>query len=133
MDSERNVNSERQTFFVISVPGLNEWAKEKVPSTYVSNVAKNVSKRSLETTDEEIMDCSEPIRKKEKVAEPCEKTSEDSDKKENIPIIVSKDHILNFPIPNEDGKACIVKVCYFYFIDFITSFFYCSFYLLYLI
>ncbi|XP_033207989.1 mini-chromosome maintenance complex-binding protein isoform X2 [Belonocnema kinseyi] len=110
LDSQRNKNSERQTYFIISVPGLNEWAKEKVPQTNIKTNLKNVSKRSLETSNEEAMDCSEPIKKKEKILETSESTTKDSAPKETRPAIVSKEHILNFPIPNDDGKACIVKI-----------------------
>ena len=119
LDSERNKNSERQTYFVISVPGLNEWAKEKVPQANVNTTVKNVSKRSLEANDEKAMDCSEPIKKK-KTLEFFESTSKDSTQKEARPPIVSKEHILNFPIPNDDGKACIVKVCYYSLVNIVN-------------
>lgn len=118
-ESNKNENSQRQTYVVISIPGLNQWAKEKGAEVEQSNtnVTDNNStgKRSLNDrndNDTVEMDCSEPITKKEKVLEDTTDTNmSDSDCSTNVQSIVSKDHILNFPIPIDGGKACIVKVC----------------------
>ncbi|XP_076238488.1 mini-chromosome maintenance complex-binding protein [Calliopsis andreniformis] len=107
LDSEKNQNSERHTFVIISIPGLNEWAKEKYEQLPgFSVVATSSSKRSLD--EFESMDCSEPVQKKEKVSnEGCEKMDTEQDTKQQI---FSKEHLLNFPVPIDDGKACIVKI-----------------------
>lgn len=57
------------------------------------------------------MDCLEPTRKKEKLLmdETNETLNNAKINKENNGIL-SKEHILNFPIPIDNGKACIVKV-----------------------
>lgn len=73
-----------------------------------SNI-KEHSKRSLDETHEEPMDCSGPVKKKEKVTNDSNAGAPQSQKLET-PRMVSKEHILNFPIPSKDGKACIVKV-----------------------
>lgn len=101
----------------MSIPGLNKWVKEQNKCTE-TNVQKinsmirnnNMSKRSLDDIDIEKMDCSEPVAKKEKIL------TNDSDinisnalKVQNI---LSEEHILNFPIPIDGGKVCIVKVNY---------------------
>lgn len=65
-------------------------------------------KRSLDETDEP-MDV-EPIKKKEKTSDDSNAGSSKMHEDSNISKIVSRDHILNFPIPNKDGKACIIKV-----------------------
>lgn len=58
------------------------------------------------------MDCSEPITKKEKVLEDnSDINMTDSDCSAKVQSVVSEDHILNFPIPIDGGKACIAKVC----------------------
>lgn len=110
INSPSNKHSERQPFFVISVPGLNDWANRKSPLIDISTAVKNVNKRTHETTEEELMDCSEPTKKKEKTADSCDSAMENSKTNQSTSAIVSMEHILNFPIPNQDGKACIVKV-----------------------
>lgn len=112
-DSNKNENSQRQTYIVISIPGLNEWAKERNTNMQQMDIGathnSNISKRSLDNDDVGEMDCSEPVTKKEKVdyidVNMCE--AHCSTKVQNI---LSEDHILNFPIPIDGGKACMVKV-----------------------
>lgn len=108
----------------MSIPGLNKWVKEqrkcieinvqKINSTTCNN---NMSKRSLDDIDIEKMDCSEPVTKKEKIL------TNDSDININnacpkIQNILSEEHILNFPIPIDGGKVCIVKVNYINYINY---------------
>lgn len=107
VDSEENRTSERGICVVISTPGLNEWAKEKFELPSSSTVGTTSCKRNLD--EGESMDCSEPLRKKEKVSNGgCEEM--DTECNTNERTVFSKDHILNFPVPTDDGKACIVKV-----------------------
>ncbi|XP_001600675.2 mini-chromosome maintenance complex-binding protein isoform X1 [Nasonia vitripennis] len=116
VNSNSNETAERQTWIVISIPGLNDWAKESssIPKDQMVTPAesnmKERSKRSLDETHDEPMDCSEPVKKKEKVVtNDCDAGPSQSQNSET-PRIVSQDHILNFPIPNKNGKACIIKV-----------------------
>lgn len=116
VDSDSNENADRQTWIVISTPGLNDWTKEKCPvtenknTTHAESSMANHNKRSLDKS-EEPMDCAESVAKKEKVDTGSSDAGPSQMKEESKrPTMVSKDHILNFPIPNEDGKACIVKV-----------------------
>lgn len=107
VDSEENRTSERGICVVISTPGLNEWAKEKFELPCSSTVGTTSCKRNLD--EGESMDCSEPLRKKEKVSNGgCEEM--DTECNTNERTVFSKDHILNFPVPTDDGKACIVKM-----------------------
>ncbi|XP_019886689.2 mini-chromosome maintenance complex-binding protein isoform X2 [Ooceraea biroi] len=111
LDSDRNENAERQIYVVISEPGLNDWAKgtstnaqEASPATHNSNIREqNVNDNSEE------MDCSEPVAKKAKIGADDDvsmSNAESAAKVQNV----SEEHILNFPIPIDGGKACIVKV-----------------------
>lgn len=118
-ESNTNENSERQTYIVISIPGLNQWVKETNTDAKQSNInitnGNSTGKRSSNARDDddtEKMDCSEPITKKEKILEDnIDVKMSNSDCSTNVQSIVSKDHILNFPIPIDGGKTCIVKVC----------------------
>lgn len=104
---------------MISIPGLNQWVKERSTNVEQSDTHTSVThnnstgKRSLNdqnSNDTEEMDCSEPSTKKEKVlGDNTDINMSDSDCK--VQSIVSEDHILNFPIPIDGGKACIIKVC----------------------
>ncbi|XP_029156263.1 mini-chromosome maintenance complex-binding protein [Nylanderia fulva] len=114
-DSNKNEHSERQTYIAMSIPGLNKWVKEQNKCTE-TNVQKfnstirndNMSKRSLDDTDIEKMDCSEPVTKKEKILTDSSDASTSSNS--NVQNILSEEHILNFPIPIDEGKVCIVKI-----------------------
>ncbi|XP_011149707.1 mini-chromosome maintenance complex-binding protein isoform X2 [Harpegnathos saltator] len=118
-ESNKNENSERQTYIIISTPGLNQWAKERntcIEQSDMSTIHNNsIGKRSLidqDDNDTEEMDCSEPTPKREKtLADTTDiNISDDNDYSAKIQSIVSEDHILNFPIPIDGGKACIVKI-----------------------
>ncbi|XP_018304208.1 mini-chromosome maintenance complex-binding protein isoform X1 [Mycetomoellerius zeteki] len=111
--SKNNQNSERQTYVMISIPGLNDWAKEEsmntqAPHTMIHNDSTN--KRSLDDNDLEEMDCSEPVTKKEKVSADNDVNTTDAEGSAKVQSVLSEDHILNFPIPIDGGKACIVKL-----------------------
>ncbi|XP_028045441.2 mini-chromosome maintenance complex-binding protein [Monomorium pharaonis] len=110
--SNKNKNSERQTYIVISIPGLNDWAKEKSTITQPDTTTHNnsISKRSLDDNDLEEMDCSEPVIKKEKVSDNNDVNMSDAHCSTKVQTMLSEDHILNFPIPIDGGKSCIVKV-----------------------
>ncbi|XP_012221330.1 mini-chromosome maintenance complex-binding protein [Linepithema humile] len=111
-DSNKNENSERQTYIVISIPGLNNWAKEKSTNIQKSDTMahnSNNSKRSLDENDVEEMDCSEPVTKKEKTSSDTD-VDMNTDSSTKTQGILSEEHILNFPIPIDGGKACIVKI-----------------------
>ncbi|XP_015110478.1 mini-chromosome maintenance complex-binding protein [Diachasma alloeum] len=103
LESENNKSSERQTFVVISVPGLNEWAKEKCQNyaQAVDQSPRLSSKRPLDQDDEEPMDTSEPAKKKEREESNVNQVGKESSLPENL---------LNFPISIKNGRACIVKV-----------------------
>ncbi|XP_012269288.3 mini-chromosome maintenance complex-binding protein [Athalia rosae] len=101
VDSEGMVNAERQTYFVISVPCLNSWAEEKFPvSSEAPQKSYNTSvKRAL---DSEPMDLEESSNKKVTHKIPTKNGSDSS--------LLSKEYVMNFPVPNENGKACLVKI-----------------------
>ncbi|XP_011694426.1 PREDICTED: mini-chromosome maintenance complex-binding protein [Wasmannia auropunctata] len=139
MYSKKNKNAERQTYIVISVPGLNDWARERSTSTRTPDSTtcnKSINKRSLDhdnleemdcsesTTahndsigkrnladNVEEMDCSEPVTKKEKVsADNNDANTSGAHCSTKVQSMLSEEHILNFPIPIDEGKACIVKI-----------------------
>ncbi|XP_012058308.1 PREDICTED: mini-chromosome maintenance complex-binding protein [Atta cephalotes] len=112
--SKNNQTSGRQTYVVISIPGLNDWAKEESMATQTSCTMthnNNTNKRSLDDNDLEEMDCSEPVTKKEKVsADNNDVNMTDAKGSAKVQSVLSEDHILNFPIPIDGGKTCIVKI-----------------------
>lgn len=99
----QNQSSERHTCIVISIPGLNDWAKEKKKQLdHLNARVKDSHKRNLDQNDDKTVEYFEPIQKKEKT------DTNEHNVEEHC--ILSKEYILNFPIPIDDGKACIVKV-----------------------
>lgn len=108
LESEKNENSERHTCVVISIPGLNDWAKERYEESLCSSIKTiNIHKRSLDNgNSSESVDRLESVRKKEKTLP----VNDDDKIDARQPSLFSKEYILNFPIPMDDGKACIVKM-----------------------
>lgn len=88
---------------MISVPGLNAWAKEPSnvetkPTEVETPKPGTTEKRTF--TEMEVEE-SDTLSKKGKFS---------NEKTENTNLFVSKEHLLNFPISNDGGNACIVKV-----------------------
>lgn len=83
-------------------------------NTQTSDTTHNnsINKRNLDDNDLEEMDCSEPVTKKEKVSADNDVDMSDTHCSTKVQNVLSQDHILNFPIPIDGGKACIVKVNY---------------------
>ncbi|OAD57260.1 Mini-chromosome maintenance complex-binding protein, partial [Eufriesea mexicana] len=108
LESENNQSSERQTCIVISIPGLNDWAKETYGQSHLGMKVINNLKRNLDESNSKIINNLESDRKKGKIF------SIDDDKKIDTmtsqQCLFSKEYILNFPIPMDDGRACIVKI-----------------------
>lgn len=97
--------------FVVTVPGLNSWASEiekkicpKSP-TRTENNLNNSLKRSLEEDDEAMdVDDSGNVTKKLTVdSSHTETTTADKN-------VLSEEYLLNSPIADRPGKACMIKV-----------------------
>ncbi|CAD6202129.1 GSCOCG00002955001-RA-CDS [Cotesia congregata] len=126
LDCDENKNSERLNCLMISIPGLNNWAKENITGcelnkndfTKSTSSSFSTEKRALDNdydddddNDDEPMDTTaEPALKKEKlsVVPPESQTKNDFFFKSKV--IISQDHLINFPIPIVDGKTCVVKI-----------------------
>ncbi|XP_028844888.1 mini-chromosome maintenance complex-binding protein isoform X2 [Denticeps clupeoides] len=121
-NSRKAVTSERQTFYCVPIPGESAWVKENyagssqarvVPST---SYTPNRQKRSFEEDEE--MD-SQPQRQRETNAGTPNSAdfrgNGDSRRQErgarsSAASPVSSPLDLNFPLPGEQGPACLVKV-----------------------
>ncbi|KAL0872192.1 hypothetical protein ABMA27_004598 [Loxostege sticticalis] len=117
--TENLKSAQRQTMVVVSMPGLNDWAQqledrqnhlkhlEQQPNTS-KRLSQSVStklKRSYDETDED-PDAMEVVVPE--VAPSKErKTSESTNNTANV---VSREHLLNFPLPDVPSKSCIVKI-----------------------
>ncbi|KAF9411081.1 hypothetical protein HW555_010029 [Spodoptera exigua] len=110
-------SSQRQTMVVVSMPGLNDWAQqledkqnhlkhlEQQPNTSkrLSNSGTKL-KRSHDETEED-SDAMEVVDETVTNKEP--KTS---DTVNNTGSVLSREHLLNFPLPDMPSKSCIVKI-----------------------
>lgn len=122
LESEKNQNSERHTCIVISTPGLNDWAKETYEQSHYSSIkSTNNHKRSLDKDNSETTNYLELIQKKGRMS-PIDNNEKMETMKCNTrqQSAFSKEYILNFPFPMDDGIACIVKVIN----EFLTFIFY---------
>ncbi|KAG8034980.1 hypothetical protein G9C98_008056 [Cotesia typhae] len=115
IDSDENKNSERLNCLMISIPGLNDWAKENIITTKGTSSSSTTEKRALDNYDEP-MDTTEPAMKKEKLSVVSPESESETERKTkndkfiNSKVIISQDHLINFPIPIVDGKTCVVKI-----------------------
>lgn len=107
-DCARNVLSERQSYVVTSIPGVNSWVHQhetdafKVIPTQENVVAKSNNKRGI---DEVTMDVDEDISSQKKVS-----STSATPQEPNKNLLVSQEHLLNHPLANEKSKVCHIKV-----------------------
>lgn len=111
LESSQNSHAERRSIFVVTIPGLNDWALDA--EREVNKIRDCVSmgegavassqKRPLE--DEEAME-SEKRSPTKTVGTTSNGTTQESVK----PSVLSREYLLNSPIADRPSKACIVKV-----------------------
>lgn len=118
LENPDNSHGERRSIFIVTVPGTNDWCLEAErencqikPEASERPVGEpcSASKRALEEDDEEPMESVESERK-------CasKETESDGSTAKQTPLL-SREYLLNSPIADRPGKACIVKVIYFRF------------------
>ncbi|XP_018566587.1 mini-chromosome maintenance complex-binding protein [Anoplophora glabripennis] len=111
-NSDKNVTAERETYVVISVPGINDWVQvieeEKYKISSDTSVTNKQAKRSHEEMETDDIDKEKPSTSTEDVPKKsCTENSIDTNPKTQT---LSKEYILNFPLPTRTGKACHLKV-----------------------
>lgn len=109
-DGAGNVHSERRVMFLVSIPGLNDWVAKAEKEANVDPNPKAQSslalKRSLnEAETMETANSLEPESKKRDT-----KDTQHPEPELSQPMVLSAEYILNSPIPNRPGKACMAKV-----------------------
>ncbi|CAH0398600.1 unnamed protein product [Chilo suppressalis] len=111
-------SAQRQTVVVVSIPGLNDWAHqvedkqnhlkrlEQQPNTSrrLNTPSSTKLKRSYDETDED------PDAMDVVVTESCSKERKICENPSNPSNLVSREHLLNFPLPDVSSKSCIVKI-----------------------
>ncbi|XP_037908654.1 mini-chromosome maintenance complex-binding protein [Hermetia illucens] len=115
LTSNQNVHGDRRTIFVITVPGLNDWAVShersvsEVAIQKPNNEAVNGhgQKRSLddETENMEV----EPEERKT-VKRLCNEQSPMRNSGATSDNLLSSEYLLNSPLPDRPSKACMVKL-----------------------
>lgn len=102
--------------FVVTVPGLNSWASEiekkscpQTPKRTETNL-NNSLKRSLEENDE-AMDVDDSGNVTKKLTVESSHTGTTLDKN-----VLSEEYLLNSPICDRPGKACMIKVSILLFV-----------------
>nr|XP_049706474.1 mini-chromosome maintenance complex-binding protein [Helicoverpa armigera] len=115
--TENLKSSQRQTMVVVSMPGFNDWAQDiETRQNHLKhleqqpNSSKRLSHASMKlkrTYDEaeEDSDAMEVVDETVSTKEP--KTTETENSTANV---VSREHLLNFPLPDMPSKSCIVKL-----------------------
>ncbi|CAB3259595.1 unnamed protein product [Arctia plantaginis] len=110
-------SAQRQTMVMISLPGYNDWAQNiEEKDNHLKHLEQqpNTSKRlnhesmKLKRTYEEAEEDSDAMEVVDETS-----TIKESKKTEiynNTATVVSREHLLNFPLPDMPSKSCIVKV-----------------------
>lgn len=113
--SENLISGQRQTLVVVSMPGLNDWVQqledkqnylkhlEEPPNTSKRLHPSTKLKRSYDDTEDNLDEMevdNEAVNKEMKIL----------DHKDNTPDLVSREHLLNYPLPDVPSKSCIVKI-----------------------
>ncbi|XP_023291603.2 mini-chromosome maintenance complex-binding protein [Lucilia cuprina] len=126
-DSSSNVQGERRTLFVISIPGINDWTKEyeensnkaNLPVINIEqreNVAEGAKKRSAPLDDEMEIDRPDSITQVENkssveaTTRPKVDTANEQQSNSSKNTALGAEYLLNSPIPERPSKACMIKV-----------------------
>ncbi|KAH8263240.1 hypothetical protein KR044_006435 [Drosophila immigrans] len=113
-NGENNVHGERRTLFVVSLPGLNDWAKQhekecgpEMATLHSATIAGGGIKRALDEqqdmeVDTEITDATGQKRqcKESSIDNACEKPTAK----------LGAEYLLNSPLPDRPSMACMIKV-----------------------
>lgn len=112
-----NIQCERRAIFVVSVPGLNEWAYKieqsncsKGDSSFIISHNSRTSKRPIAEDDDEMSNLNEDssannIYKRQFTDENL--SSSYSNARSSA---LSSEYLLNSPLPNRPSKACLIKL-----------------------
>lgn len=115
-NSASNVHGERQTLFVVSLPGQNDWAKEyeKQCNPQTLNQQTEVGsgiKRAFNEQEDMDVDKAENLKssslKRHCIEAPGKSSNESSS---NTSAALGFDYLLNSPLPDRPSMACMVKV-----------------------
>ncbi|CAG9793682.1 unnamed protein product [Diatraea saccharalis] len=116
--SQNLKSAQRQTIVVVSIPGLNDWAQqledkqnhlrrlEQQPNTSsrLNPVSSTKLKRNYHETNEDT-DSMDVVD-----TETCSKERKTCENTDNTSNGVSREHLLNFPLPDVSSKSCIIKI-----------------------
>ncbi|KAL5277760.1 MCMBP family protein [Megaselia abdita] len=103
-----NCFGERRSLFVISLPGLNDWAKTTQPISPPTQSASESSGQKRSAEDSESM---EQDQEMEETQTPNKRIKGSiAVNEEAAPKGLSAEYHLNSPIPDRPSKACMVKV-----------------------
>ncbi|GLV40815.1 uncharacterized protein CBL_13682 [Carabus blaptoides fortunei] len=112
VNCDKSKTMERHSLVVISFPGLNEWVykieKDKVRTIITSETKNETDKKSSKRPIDE-NDTMETETTSSETATSNNKKSCIT-KKDTLNNVVSPEYILNFPLPDRNGKCCLVKV-----------------------
>lgn len=110
LESPQNSHGERRSVFVVTIPGLNNWALEaERESCQIKDVlstelvaGSSALKRPLE---DEV-----PMESEKKSPSQAIGSSSNGSSVKETPSLLSREYLLNSPIADRPSKACIVKV-----------------------
>nr|XP_014090361.1 mini-chromosome maintenance complex-binding protein isoform X1 [Bactrocera oleae] len=125
-DAKENVHGERRTFFVISIPGLNNWCQEYESKCSRNNFPKPVEtektggkKRSAPMEEEDIhVEIDTTVRhavdydvnKRQRIGEKLNNAFDNNEVNHTSNSVIGMEYHLNSPIPSRPSKACMVKI-----------------------
>ncbi|CAG9560920.1 unnamed protein product [Danaus chrysippus] len=112
--TENLKSGQRQTMVIISLPGYNEWAQkledEQNHLKHLEdqpNTSRRLEPTKLKRTYDETEESSDVMEVENEGSSKERRTKEDLNEPSNV---VSREHLLNFPLPDVASKSCIVKI-----------------------
>ncbi|EDW12556.1 mini-chromosome maintenance complex-binding protein [Drosophila mojavensis] len=113
-NAENNVHGERRTLFVVSVPGLNDWAKEHEkkcnPQSEQLPSAGNGVKRALDEQEDMEVDKADESNGISSAKKQCVSAERQTETNGCSSTVLGPDYLINSPLPNRPSMACMVKV-----------------------
>lgn len=110
MENPQNSHGERRSVFVVTVPGLNDWAleaeRENCPVKDVLLIEQAARSSALKRPLED----DEPMESEKMSPSKAKGSSSNAKSVPETPLLLSREYLLNSPIADRPSKACIIKV-----------------------
>lgn len=111
LENSENSHAERRSIFVVTIPGLNDWALDAEREGYEIKSGMSTEKVVMSPSMKRPLEDGDAIESDKRTSTKIIGTTANSSTQESVnPSTLSREYLLNSPLADRPSKACIVKV-----------------------